>query len=121
MDLLVTILSLLLSLLPMKETADKRTVQIPPICFRVDKTVYDPDYLGNRASVDSLVRLVEKVGEENVESIHVVAYASPEGWLWQQDPVRRGFRGRCAEWQEWLRWHGRRCLLHECAEGQVGI
>ena len=89
MDLLVTILSLLLSLLPMKETADKRTVQIPPICFRVDKTVYDPDYLGNRASVDSLVRLVEKVGEENVESIHVVAYASPEGWLWHNNELAK--------------------------------
>lgn len=89
MDLLVTILSLLLSLLPMKETADKRTVQIPPICFRVDKTVYDPDYLGNRASVDSLVRLVEKVGEENVESIHVIAYASPEGWLFHNNELAK--------------------------------
>ena len=89
MDLLVTILSLLLSLLPMKETADKRTVQVPPICFRVDKTVYDPDYLDNRASVDSLVRLVEKVGEENVESIHVVAYASPEGWLWHNNELAK--------------------------------
>ncbi len=89
MELLVTILSLLLSLLPVKETADKRTVQVPPICFRVDKTVYDPDYLDNRASVDSLVRLVEKVGEENVESIHVVAYASPEGWLWHNNELAK--------------------------------
>ncbi len=89
MDLLVTILSLLLSMLPVKETADKRTVQVPPICFRVDKTVYDPDYMDNRASVDSLVRLVEKVGEENVESIHVIAYSSPEGWLWHNDELAK--------------------------------
>ena len=55
----------------------------------LDKTTYDPSYMDNKASVDSVVRLVNRVGEDHVESIHVVAYSSPEGWLWHNNELSK--------------------------------
>ena len=88
MGLLVAIVGLLLSVVP-SQGANRHTVHVPPICFRVDKTTYDPSYMDNKASVDSVVRLVNRVGEDHVESIHVVAYSSPEGWLWHNNELSK--------------------------------
>ena len=47
--------------------------------FRWDNTVYDDDYLDNSEAATKLVNLLEAMGPENIDSVSVVAYASPEG------------------------------------------
>ena len=74
------ILSALFAVIPLE--SGNYTVQSAPIYFRWDKTTYDPTYLDNKASVDSVLALVHRIGEENVEKIHVVTYASPDGSGW---------------------------------------
>ena len=47
--------------------------------FRWDNTVYDSDYLDNDEASTSLVNLMQAMGPESIDSVSVVAYASPEG------------------------------------------
>lgn len=49
--------------------------------FRCDISEYDAAYLENREAVVSLEQILREAGTERVESIDVVAYASPEGRL----------------------------------------
>jgi len=47
--------------------------------FPWNNSQWSENYLGNRAAVDSLSRFINRIGPENIESIDVSAYASPEG------------------------------------------
>ena len=47
--------------------------------FRWDNTVYDSDYLDNDEASTRLVNLMQAMGPESIDSVSVVAYASPEG------------------------------------------
>ena len=51
------------------------------IHFRCDVSDYDAAYLENRAAVASLEQILRETGVGRIESIDVVAYASPEGGL----------------------------------------
>ena len=47
--------------------------------FQKNDSQWVDDYLKNSEIADSLSRLIDRIGLENVESIDVTAYASPEG------------------------------------------
>ena len=47
--------------------------------FRRDVSRYEAEYLENREALISLGQILNEAGTEGIESIHVVAYASPEG------------------------------------------
>ena len=47
--------------------------------FRWDNTTYDSDYLDNSEAATKLVDLLKAMGPESIDSVSVVAYASPEG------------------------------------------
>ena len=51
------------------------------IHFRWDMSEYDDAYLENREAVASLAQILSEAGTDRIESMHVVAYASPEGAL----------------------------------------
>lgn len=59
------------------------------IHFHWDNTVYDPDYLGNAQTVQSLVNAVDSIGVDRVISLTVRSQSSPEGVyehnLWLSD------------------------------------
>lgn len=56
-------------------------VDYASIHFRCDISEYDAAYLENREAVASLAQILQEAGTDRIESIHVVAYASPEGPL----------------------------------------
>ena len=47
--------------------------------FRQDRVNYEASYLGNGETVASLGALVENIGQDNLQSIEIIGYASPEG------------------------------------------
>ena len=47
--------------------------------FRWDNATYESDYLDNAVAADKLMDLLREMGHENIDSVSVVAYASPEG------------------------------------------
>ena len=47
--------------------------------YRQDKVNYEASYLGNVETVASLGALVENIGQDNLQSIEIIGYASPEG------------------------------------------
>ena len=49
------------------------------LVFRWDRSNYEDSYLGNAEAADKLFNLIEEIGEESIDSVSVVAYASPEG------------------------------------------
>ena len=49
------------------------------VLFRVDRSDYEDNYLGNSAVADKLIDIMASAGWENIDSVSVVAYASPEG------------------------------------------
>ena len=72
------IIFLLISFVAGQLWAETKSTEIP-IYFRLGKSSYDPSFLGNAASVDSFVKLVTDLGDENIRSIEVNSYASPDG------------------------------------------
>lgn len=47
--------------------------------FPWNDSQWSESYFGNNEVVDSLARLINRIGPENIEIVDVVAYASPEG------------------------------------------
>ena len=47
--------------------------------FQKNDSQWVDDYLKNREIADSLASLIDRMGQENIETIDVTAYASPEG------------------------------------------
>lgn len=79
MVLVSFILSLLWATFPAVSDSTGFATQTLPVHFRWDNTTHDKEYMGGGAAVDSLASLVAKVGADNINSIEVTAYASPEG------------------------------------------
>jgi hypothetical protein len=76
--LLASIISLILFSGPQRPENSSR-VRESTIYFRWDKTNYEDNYLGNTDAADKLLSLLEEIGTGRVDSVSVVAYASPEG------------------------------------------
>ena len=76
--LLTGIISLILFSGPEKPAAASY-VHESSILFRWDKSNYEDNYLGNAEAADKLFNLLEEIGQESIDSVSVVAYASPEG------------------------------------------
>ena len=55
------------------------TVRSYRLYFACDKTSYDENYLDNRLTADAVVTLLGELDPENIDSVTVTAYASPEG------------------------------------------
>jgi len=49
------------------------------IHFRWNKSDYDDEYLNNAEAVTLFTELIKYAGQENIESVDVVSYASPDG------------------------------------------
>ena len=49
------------------------------LVFRWDRSNYEDNYLGNAEAADKLFNMLEEIGEGRIDSVNVVAYASPEG------------------------------------------
>ena len=49
------------------------------IFFRWNKTNYEDKYLGNSNAADKILNLLEVIGAERIDSVSVMAFASPEG------------------------------------------
>lgn len=79
--LLTSIISLILFSGPTEahSTPDGQDYREANLVFRWDKSNYEDNYLGNSEAADKLLNLLQEVGVENVDSVSVVAYASPEG------------------------------------------
>lgn len=79
--LLTSIISLILFSGPTEvhSTPDGRQYREARLVFRWDKSNYEDNYLGNSEAADKLFNLLEEIGEESIDSVNVVAYASPEG------------------------------------------
>lgn len=60
---------------------DGKGVDYASVHFRCNISEYDAAYLENREAVASLGQILREAGPERIESMHVVAYASPEGGL----------------------------------------
>ena len=79
--LLTSIISLILFSGPTEahSTPDGHDYREANLVFRWDKSNYEDNYLGNSEAADKFLNLLQEVGVENVDSVSVVAYASPEG------------------------------------------
>lgn len=79
--LLTSIISLILFSGPTEahNTPDGRHYRDARLVFRWDRSNYEDSYLGNAEAADKLFNLLEEIGEESIDSVSVVAYASPEG------------------------------------------
>ena len=79
--LLTSIISLILfSGSPeVQSTPDGRHYREARLVFRWDRSNYEDNYLGNTEAADKLFNMLEEIGQENIDSVNVVAYASPEG------------------------------------------
>ena len=79
------LLSSIISLILFSGTAQSQTLDNGPkysearVIFRWDKAIYEDSYFGNSEAADKLLSLLEEIGEENIDSVSVIAYASPEG------------------------------------------
>ena len=62
-----------------QSTPDGRHYREARLVFRWDQSNYEDNYLGNAEAAYKLFNLLEEIGEESVDSVSVVAYASPEG------------------------------------------
>ena len=62
-----------------QSTPDGRHYREAHLVFRWDKSNYEDNYLGNAEAADKLFNMLEEIGEERIDSVNVVAYASPEG------------------------------------------
>lgn len=49
------------------------------VFYGFDRYSLDLDYRGNRASLESLDRQIEAIGRENIDSVEVISYTSPQG------------------------------------------
>ena len=78
---LISVISLFLFTAPLQG----QQAPTQPICkethllFRWDKSSYDESYLANNDAADVLFKLMEKYGEQRIDSVSVVSFASPEG------------------------------------------
>ncbi len=54
-------------------------IQRAMLHFRWDKTNYEDSYLDNSDAATMLMNILQEAGPENIDSVSVVAYASPEG------------------------------------------
>ena len=79
--LLTSIISLILFSGPteVQSTPDGRQYREARLVFRWDKSNYEDNYLGNAEAADKLFNMLEEIGEDRIDSVNVVAYASPEG------------------------------------------
>ena len=79
--LLTSIISLILFSGPtdVQSTPDGRRYREARLVFRWDQSNYEDNYLGNSEAADKLFNLLEEIGEESIDSVSVVSYASPEG------------------------------------------
>jgi hypothetical protein len=78
MSILSTILALLLAINPQKDTTEVIT-DFPVLHFRLDKYSFDDNYLENLSAIDSIASIINYYGVDNIRSIKITAYASPEG------------------------------------------
>lgn len=62
-----------------QSTSDGRHYREARLVFRWDRSNYEDSYLGNAEAADKLFTLLEEIGQESIDSVSVVAYASPEG------------------------------------------
>ena len=62
-----------------QSTPDGRHYREAHLVFRWDKSNYEDNYLGNAEAADKLFNMLEEIGEDRIDSVNVVAYASPEG------------------------------------------
>jgi hypothetical protein len=79
--LLTSIISLILFSGPteVQNTPDGRNYRDANLVFRWDRSNYEDNYLGNAEAADKLFNMLEEIGQESIDSVSVVAYASPEG------------------------------------------
>ena len=78
--LLSSIISLLLlSGTPQESRQDNTRVYATQLHFRWNQTNYEENYLTNADAANKLCLMLEEIGMENIDSVEVVAYASPEG------------------------------------------
>lgn len=78
MSILSTLLALLLAINPQKDTTEVIT-DFPVLHFRLDKYSFDDNYLENLSAIDSIASIIDYYGVDNIRSIKITAYASPEG------------------------------------------
>lgn len=78
MGILSTLLALLLAINPQKDTTEVIT-DFPVLHFRLDKYSFDDNYLENLSAIDSIASIIDYYGVDNIRSIKITAYASPEG------------------------------------------
>lgn len=78
--LLASVISLLLLSGSLQENreGDVRVYQTT-LHFRWNQTNYEENYLTNADAADKLCTMLEEIGMENIDSVDVVAFASPEG------------------------------------------
>ena len=76
--LLASIISLILFSGPERPETNTR-VRDNAVYFRWDRTNYEDNYLGNSDAAEKLLDLLEDIGAERVDSVSVMAFASPEG------------------------------------------
>lgn len=75
----LVILSTILSLFIPDDNPGRERTETVQIHFGLDKTKYDESLMGNGQAVAELARMVERIGQGNLQSIEVIGYASPEG------------------------------------------
>ena len=77
---MTSIISLLLLSGPAQQTqGDSVYVQEATLHFRWDKSDYEDTYLQNSDAAEKLCQFLEMLGEDRIDSVSVMAYASPEG------------------------------------------
>ena len=60
---------------------DEKVPDNAPILFRRNMSIYEATFHENQEALASLREILSEAGAQRIESIHVVAYASPEGSL----------------------------------------
>lgn len=79
--LFLTVISFLLISGAVFPEAQGNTVEMKEsgLVFRWDKANYEDNYLNNAQAAQKLCNFLEEIGYENIDSVSVKAYASPEG------------------------------------------
>lgn len=75
----LVILSTILSLFILEDNPGRERTDTVQTHYRQDKTTYDESLMGNGQAVADLARMVERIGQDNLLSIKIIGYASPEG------------------------------------------
>ena len=75
----LVILSTILSLFILEDNPGGERTYTAQTHYRQDKTIYDESLMGNGQTVADLSRIVERIGQDNLHSIKIIGYASPEG------------------------------------------